>query len=148
MRAARGVDGRRFPWGDRGLDEPDYVRARANVWKGETAAMSRWNGSDQERQSYLRGVIPVGDTDHQDITTDGLVHMLGNVSEWTESIPDGARFGLPADRPHSRLFVGAAWGDYADLHKTLADESIDNVGAVMLGRGFRCAKSDTQSPPR
>lgn len=148
MRAARGVDGRLFPWGDEGYDDPAMIQARANAWRDEIGTMTRWSGSERTRQSYLRGVLPVDSRSNEDVTDNNLLHMLGNVAEWTESSPDGSIFGLPRDRPMHRLFAGGAWGDHPTAKKTLASLSMDHVSGVLLGRGFRCAKTAEPTPLR
>jgi formylglycine-generating enzyme required for sulfatase activity len=65
-KAARGTDGRRFPWG------PDYDSARAN-------------GDNRLREATGVGRFPSGASPY------GLQDMAGNVAEWTSSGDEQAR---------------------------------------------------------
>lgn len=92
--AARGVDGRRFPWG---REEPDERRA---------------NFGNQMRHASPVGLYPAGTTPHS-----GLVDMAGNVVEWT-----GDWFGEyrrdPVTDPrgpvegNERVLRGGSWNFY------------------------------------
>jgi formylglycine-generating enzyme required for sulfatase activity len=61
-RAARGDDGRPFPWGD------DFAPTRANTFESEN-----------------RDTLPVGTTEG-DVSPFGLMDMAGNAQEWTTSV--------------------------------------------------------------
>ena len=72
-KAARGIDGRRFPWGS------DERRGAANIYEGDAA--KKWS----EPTTY-----PL------DRSVYGVYDMAGNVSEWTETID--SRSGQPVIR--------------------------------------------------
>ena len=72
-KAARGTDGRRFPWGS------EERQGAANIYEGDAA--KKWS----EPTAY-----PL------DRSVYGVYDMAGNVSEWTETID--ARGGLPVVR--------------------------------------------------
>lgn len=72
-KAARGTDGRRFPWGS------EEQKGAANIYEGD--AVKKWS----EPTAY-----PV------DRSVYGVYDMAGNVSEWTETIDTGS--GLPVVR--------------------------------------------------
>ena len=149
-RAARGTDGRLFPWGNEGFAQPDVLRARSNAFHaGASEAMRRL--ADPETQSeratidrelYARYARPVGIQVGDDISPDGLLHVFGNVSEWTETPArvmsgDGETEALPG----SRIILGMSWGEQTDFPRDLNAGFDDVVGGTMLNRGFRCAKS-------
>jgi formylglycine-generating enzyme required for sulfatase activity len=72
-KAARGTDGRRFPWGS------DEIRGVANIYEGDAAR--KWS----EPTTY-----PL------DKSVYGVYDMAGNVSEWTETID--SKSGQPVIR--------------------------------------------------
>ena len=72
-KAARGTDGRRFPWGS------DEIREAANIYEGDAA--KKWS----EPTTY-----PL------DKSVYGVYDMAGNVSEWTETID--SKSGQPVIR--------------------------------------------------
>jgi serine/threonine-protein kinase len=81
-KAARGLDGRLFPWGDQ---SPDSSRGNYDRMVGNTTPVD----------SYLSGHSPYG-----------IADMAGNVLEWTHSLwgPDFAspRYGYPYDGTDGR----------------------------------------------
>lgn len=117
-KAARGVDGRIFPWGD------VIDRANANYLGSDTLAV----GSYEDGKSIY-----------------GLYDMAGNVWEWTGSIYKSYPYVSFDGREElglmlgSRVFRGGSWGDTAnDLRSSI------RIGAAPLffgyDIGFRCAK--------
>ena len=116
--AARGEQGRMYPWGD----EPDA--ARANV-------------RDNRGPGGRGDAAPVG-SHPQDITPLGILDLAGNVHEWTAD-----RYG-PYQVPHNppsegnRIVVrGASWDTY---HDTAATRNWANQDATAEDLGFRCVK--------
>jgi len=82
-KAARGVDGRRYPWGDRDVDPRT---ANYGGRAGETTAVETYS--------------PQGDSPF------GLADAAGNVWEWTASWFD---LGGADDRHGERVLRGGAW---------------------------------------
>ena len=118
--AARGTDGRRFPWGDSGPVADDGTR-KANFGTVECCAPDNADG--------FAKTAPVGSFP-QGRSPFGLHDMAGNVWEWTSS-----RFpGQASDR----VLRGGGWGNNpyclrtSYRHGNPPEISLDMVG-------FRCA---------
>ncbi|MYB77011.1 MAG: formylglycine-generating enzyme family protein [Chloroflexi bacterium] len=94
-KAARGTDGRLFPWGD------SFQYTCANVWEGGVAAPTPV------------GVYPDG------VSPYGVLDMAGNVAEWTASFigtyPDSAGSEVIASQVEEygryRVVRGGCWRD-------------------------------------
>ncbi len=122
--AARGTDGRRFPWGK---DAPRRnAGRRANFG---TIACCSADGSDGHLRTAPVASYPAGASPF------GLQDMAGNVWEWTSSRFPG--------RPQERVLRGGGWGNNpyclrtAYRHGNPPDISLDMVG-------FRCAGDMSQ----
>jgi formylglycine-generating enzyme required for sulfatase activity len=114
--AARGPEGRLYPWGD----EPDAQRANVlgNLGPGE--------GGD----TMVVGSHP------QDATPLGILDLAGNVREWTAD--RYALYHVPLNPPSegNRIAVrGASWNTY---HDTATSRGWEEGAAPDLG--FRCVK--------
>jgi formylglycine-generating enzyme required for sulfatase activity len=137
-RAARGPEGRAWPWGD---EKPS--QERVNMLLVET---------DTLRVVYTpTGTLPVA-SNQNGMTTEGVFNMVGNVAEWTSSIYpaefvgnevraatwDGKVESINVSGSQLRLFVrGGAWSEYAVQRITeVASNEID-VSAIY--QGIRCA---------
>ena len=116
--AARGTDGRIFPWGDAAPDEGGVRRANYGTDKCCAADMTDGFHETAPVGSYPAGVSPLG-----------LHDMAGNVWEWTSS-PDGDT--------GKYVIRGGGWGNnpfclrVSYRHKNPPDIGLDMVG-------FRCA---------
>jgi formylglycine-generating enzyme required for sulfatase activity len=128
--AARGTDGRRYPWGDAppGTDLPGTDRSaddgggrRANF--GTLACCA-----PDDRDGYL-GTAPVGRF-AAGRSPFGLYDMAGNVWEWTASPFPG--------RPEQVALRGGGWGNnpYC-LRSAYRHGNPPDIGLDMVG--FRCA---------
>lgn len=121
--AARGSDGRRYPWGDaapvQGAD------ARANFG---TVACCAADASDGHRTTAPVGSFPAGRSPF------GLEDMAGNVWEWTASPFPG--------RPGQVSLRGGGWGNnpYC-LRAAYRHNNPPDIGLDMVG--FRCAADPT-----
>jgi formylglycine-generating enzyme required for sulfatase activity len=123
-KAARGISGRTYPWGD------EWDASRANV--GETDA-----GYTQPVGSYPSGASPFGALD-----------MAGNAWEWVADLYDRQYYTYAPDRnplgPESgtgeRILRGGAWDSPAD-HVRASYRNGTHCFAPNYRAGFRCARS-------
>lgn len=129
--AARGRDDRRFPWGNE-IPKCGHVAIHGDQWIPGTEACSSTD------------VAQAVGTMTQDVTSDGIHDLGGNVSEWTATrFVEGNRAAQPADGPHdaARVIRGGAWSA-SFMVRTSARLP---VPAPLMGAdiGFRCALSAT-----
>lgn len=121
--AARGTDGRQYPWGN----EPP-------------AGQLCWNGDGNDRGKRKRNsTCPVGS--HPDSRSAfGVDDMAGNVAEWTSS-GDSRSYAHPREEA-VRIMRGGSFEDYADRYVTAWMR--DDYPAIRFYHyiGFRCAKTD------
>ncbi len=125
-KAARGVDGRIFPWGN---EAPDCDKAQYGDCGGST--------------------VPAG-TRQAGASPYGVLDMAGNVWEWVSDWYDPAYYDASPDRnpqgPDSgvrRVFRGGSWG-YLPAFLRAADRARNRPAYAGFNVGFRCAAS---SPP-
>ncbi len=127
-KAARGTDGRRYPWGN----EPVYHGGRH--WACYSATLFH-------NPIYTR-TVP-GDFYATDSSPYGVRNMAGNVSEWTAS----EYVAYPGNEMPSRLYGtgvhvirGGAWSSNAALLSVTRRQAIAIKGYHHNDVGFRCAK--------
>ncbi|MEM7246320.1 MAG: bifunctional serine/threonine-protein kinase/formylglycine-generating enzyme family protein [Acidobacteriota bacterium] len=142
QRAARGTDGRIYPWGDERL-----LAERAVVGHHSTAELPlESEATDDWHEQYLRALSsdyldnaePV-DSRSTDVGPEGLHHALGNVEEWTNSFDqDTGADGKLAWNPGERIVMGASW--LTKLREARLDvlrgDPIDNVQQNFIGCRF------------
>ena len=145
--AARGPDGRRYPWGD---DEP--TSRRLNACGRECVAWGLNHGVS-ERALFTTddgwattapvGSFPAGRSPY------GLDDVVGNVWEWVDDrfAPYDAEARIDPRGPiqgDTRVIRGGAWngGDAAWLRPSFRNRS--QPEARSYGIGFRCAASATR----
>lgn len=97
-KAARGVDGRPFPWGD---DEPDEVLANFEA---------RYGGGADRRRQWARFLSPV-DAHPGGVSPYGALDMVGNASEWCEDLARDLVHDLATTRAvaEARVIRGGRW---------------------------------------
>jgi formylglycine-generating enzyme required for sulfatase activity len=133
-KAARGTDGRKYPWGNEAPDAGGFYRANwgegsdRNVWKRDGYEYTAPIGS------YDRGKSPYACYD-----------MAGNVWEWCQDWYDGNYYSRSSgNNPtgpssgSSRVLRGGSWGNSAGLIRC-AGRNRDDPGNRYRRYGFRCA---------
>ena len=110
-KAARGEDGRTYPWGEDSLD----VKYAANSQEAEY-------GDTTPVDDFPEGVSPYGVWD-----------MSGNVWEWTDSWYD-------LKEKKNRVLRGGSWINLSDRLR-VAYRDYSNPGDTLNDFGFRCALS-------
>lgn len=118
-KAARGTDGRTYPWGE-GLDE-SYANFHWNV------------GDTTEAGDYDSGKSPYG-----------LYDMAGNVWEWVNSLDweypyDAADGRESAEDNGSRIMRGGGWGADGDISVSTYFRFAYEPTHTNVDLGFRCA---------
>jgi sulfatase modifying factor 1 len=156
-KAARGTDGRRYPWGN----EWDYQLANsASFWAGKTvefASGDEWNafwmkgdGARISRERGLKGevlTLPVGSFPTA-VSPYGVLDMAGNASEWVQDWYDPnyytrAPLSDPAgpERGAVKVQRGGSWLKPA-LSMRTTDRDYGDPNSRPSGAGFRCAKDE------
>ena len=119
--AARGNDGRRYPWGDQEPDQTDGEHSRANFGTVSCCAADDADGflTTAPVGSFPDGAGPFGHLD-----------LAGNVWEWTSSRFPG--------QPDHVVLKGGGWGNnpYC-LRASYRHGNPSDIGLDMVG--FRCA---------
>lgn len=120
-RAARGLNGNRYPWGN------EFMAGVCNC-----------------KETGLKRTSPVGYFSPDGNTAEGLVDMVGNVWEWTNSLyrpypydPDDGRESRKA--AGFRMLRGASWVNDANVAHCLS--RLDGDFQFYNNVGFRCAAS-------
>jgi formylglycine-generating enzyme required for sulfatase activity len=128
-KAARGEDGRRWPWGNDA--HPDFANTG--------------NDADAEPDTKPVGSFPQGASPY------GLLDMAGNVREWTASTLQTYPLADPlspgTDGASSRITRGGSWlslSDSIEVTRRLAEPA----GTAAKDLGFRCAVSADQATRR
>jgi formylglycine-generating enzyme required for sulfatase activity len=154
-KAARGTDGRRFPWGN----DWDYNKANsASYWAGRTIDFQSgadWDafwvageGAKLSKENGIKGevlTLPVGSFP-EGVSPYGLFDMAGNAAEWVQDWhdPNYYRSAPLVDPPGStrgavKGMRGGSW-----LKPSMSLRTADRDWGVMdsrpSGTGFRCAK--------
>lgn len=142
-KAARGADGRKFPWG--------------NKWDGKKANFCDRNcgceWADKNSDDGFKETAPVGSYP-SGVSPYGLLDMGGNVWEWTLDCYDGGWYGkMPARNPVNRgsgcgyrVVRGGSW-----YYMKIGVRAADRIWVDRIYKdssiGFRCA-TDAKAPRR
>ena len=122
-KAARGSDGRVYPWGD------EMSCDRAHVARGSVFSGCRGHGGLPDR--------PVSVLDYADVPSPyGAIQLIGNVREWVDHRADPA---LPAAADASAESRGGAWREGGALLAAFARDRLLGPGIATEAHGVRCA---------
>ncbi len=140
--AARGSDGRVFPWGDE-VPSAEHLNAcglECSQWQTEAGLPApgvMYEADDGHPATAPVGSFPKGATQR------GLLDMTGNVFEWTDDpfLPYPNREGEPPDMvpDMNRVIRGGAFNSVEPEHTDPALRYPMDANAHSHGIGFRCA---------
>ena len=118
-KAARGSDGREFPWGD------TFDVAKANIRESNERAPVRVG-------SYIPGIAPYGCLD-----------MSGNVYEWTQDWYQAYPENTVVTEEYGQVFRVLRGGSYQmpEFNARCAVRHFDRMEAKRADYGFRCARN-------
>ncbi len=144
-KAARGTDGRKYPWGNTPYISCDYANVHSSGYvQGDETVITKGCG--------IEGTIPVGKKP-KGMSPYGAHDMLGNVAEWVNDKYDYEYYQTAAtidpagpdvcnpfsDGVDYRVIRGANWGSILfDMRASNRRSSISEEGSFV--DGFRCAK--------
>lgn len=117
-RAARGADGRRWPWGN------EFVEGRCNT-----------------KETKINATTPAGQYSPEGDSPDGVGDMVGNVWEWTSSLfrpyPYDVNDGRESQEAEGwRVLRGGSWSNPLDRARCTA--RLDGDFLFFSNVGFRC----------
>ena len=118
-KAARGTDGRRYPWGEK------WEPSRSNTY-----------------EASMRG--PVAVNTFNDVSPYEVHDMLGNAQEWTADWYKAYKGNTKPNKDFGerfRVLRGARWDIYGSRFR-ISDRSAA-LPKALYGYGFRCAKDAT-----
>ncbi len=134
-KASRGIDGRKFPWGN---ESPNLQVARFN---------QQWDQKKLDVMVPVKDSIPDGKSPYE------LEHMAGNVKEWVDDWYDGEYYKEQKHRMNPKgpfggefkVLKGGSWRDLTGfLYSSFRNNSIPFTG--LEDYGFRCAMSTEKKP--
>lgn len=144
-KAARGTDGRRYPWGN------EFEDGRSNLQPASLAASEGWPGLDGQPPSQdpvKCRVQPAGGASKQRVgsfptgaSPYGCEDMAGNVWEWVEDVhQDPKLVGWLGETIHRGILKGGAFG-YGPRQGRSSYQAFEDLAATCNDTGFRCARS-------
>ncbi|HSA34030.1 MAG TPA: formylglycine-generating enzyme family protein [bacterium] len=132
-KAARGTDGRKYPWGNEPTVSCDYVV----MFDSNAGGLGCGTGGTMPVGSKPNGISPYGAYD-----------MIGNVWEWVNDwYASGYYASSPTNDPtgpetgDARVLRGGSWRSYDDNRLRASSRYLYNPGgSSYYYLGFRCAK--------
>lgn len=144
--AARGSDGRKFPWGDQPGDQT-YMNAAGTeylAWERTNAVQPVTQSNMYEADDGYAGTSPVGSFP-KGVTKFGLNDVVGNVWEWTHDYyasyaKDDQLDPMGSPAGERRAIRGGGFNGAHQLWVNPAFRYHQLETATAHGIGFRCAK--------
>jgi formylglycine-generating enzyme required for sulfatase activity len=145
--AARGNEGRRYPWGDA---PPSPARLNAcglecKSWYRDAHLESVFDGVMYDGDDGFAGTAPVGSFP-AGATSDGIYDLLGNVAEWTSTAVDFGEAQRQTNTPSTYVVRGGSFSSGVDAESAPALRLYLNAEAHGRGVGFRCVYEPKLSP--
>lgn len=145
--AARGSDGRKFPWGDESGADSKHMNACGKecvLWEKARPIEPKSDAMHDEDDGYP-GTAPVGSFP-KGVTRFGLNDMVGNVWEWTNDwyatySADDQTDPMGAPAGDRKAIRGGGFNGGFELWVNPAFRFHQLATASAHGIGFRCAKS-------
>lgn len=136
-RAARGVDGRHYPWGN----DFHAIENPGNVGTPGSQGWSKDFTSPEIRHAVMSNLLPAAIPYGADIAPDGGLHFFGNAAEMTDS--PNVLFDLPGApfAPQQNMVKGKHWNGEGDGSFTFGSYFPIEPNRAAAGTGFRCARS-------
>jgi sulfatase modifying factor 1 len=140
-RAARGLNGRRFPWGDEWRGGAAYTVLR---FSGPLRSQAEWDAFEERYEGTDALPVPVG-SHPKDQTPEGIFDLHGSVAEWVSGPfaphPGGAtRASRGFGRPRVRVVRGIGYTT-RDFAAPSATRFPFPSAHRDMSIGFRCAGS-------
>ncbi|MCB9848550.1 MAG: SUMF1/EgtB/PvdO family nonheme iron enzyme [Phycisphaeraceae bacterium] len=135
-RAARGSEGRLYPWGD----EPITDERPANVGVSIVGLTTQDLRSPEVRSAVLASLVNAEVPFGRDITPEGGLDYYGNAAELTDTPFVQMSAGGAIELPGQQIAMGRSWKDKADnapLYMMILAPQDQAMSVV----GFRCARS-------
>jgi serine/threonine protein kinase/formylglycine-generating enzyme required for sulfatase activity len=137
-RAARGLNGLLYPWGN----DPVPTNDIAVLGRPRETTQSHTQDEQAFRDAYAEfahavAAVPAGSSD---VSPEGLLHVLGNASEWTASPYFRVEDGEPMILPFTMIGKGNHWGFPPDAANLRLIQEMWHLWS-QNSLGFRCAKS-------
>jgi formylglycine-generating enzyme required for sulfatase activity len=142
--AARGTDGRKYPWGNDAPNAKLLNACGAECGDARPGRKSMYDKSDRFVETAPVGSYPDGASPF------GALDMAGNVFEWVsdryEAYPGGAPLPKEADAPDggapppSYTIRGGSYTS-VDLGRVRVTARQGSISTGMVGTGFRCVRN-------
>lgn len=135
-KAARGVDGRSYPWGNEFRTNHANISRLANPVAAHAAPCTPSVANGRSRGKLPGGTFPDG------VSPYGCQDMAGNVWEWVSDVwVDKSAFGLGGgDRETRGILRGGAYS-YSPFQARTSYQGFEALGTTCHDVGFRCAMS-------
>ncbi len=148
-KAARGTDGRRWPWGNHDRrDGSNHGRVEQDPVRGSRKVLFHYVADDSDGAEFA---VPPGTMKWSD-SPYGVYDMAGNVTEWVSDYYRETYAGLTTIDPEvvvpianfsMRVIRGGSWAEPRIFGRTYF-RRFTNPDSRSFDRGFRCARDRTR----